>query len=208
MNKNQIQEGEGRFVMGKQQELKRKRLMEQAERLFLEKGYKAVTMEDIAAAAGISKMTIYNQYHSKENLFTEICLETVRRFNVSVEKLVWQQTSTFDRLRAYFEEGQQTADDYSSAFIKDVYDMPYMIQRITQYKKDTTLKILWDILDEGGRAGEIREVDRSFMVRLLDVLTAGMIQLMPQIKEEELLAFNKQLFDFIKRGLLVQEQDR
>jgi TetR/AcrR family transcriptional regulator, cholesterol catabolism regulator len=72
--------------MGKQQELKRKRLMEQAERLFLEKGYKAVTMEEIAAAAGISKMTIYNQYHSKENLFTEICLEMVRRFNEGCRK--------------------------------------------------------------------------------------------------------------------------
>lgn len=194
--------------MGKQQELKRRRLMEQAERLFSEKGYKAVTVEEIAAAAGISKMTIYNQYHSKENLFTEICLEMVRRFNEGIEKLVWQQTNTFDRLRVYFEVGQKAADDFSPAFFKDFYDMPYLIKTVADYKKETTLQILWDILDEGARAGEIREVERPFMVRLLDVLTAGIMQLMPQVGEEDLLAFNKQLFDFIKRGLLVQEQDR
>ena len=194
--------------MGKQQELKRKRLMEQAERLFMEKGYKAVTMEEVAAAAGISKMTIYNQYHSKENLFTEICLEMVRHYNDKVEKAVWQQKSTFERLRVYFEVGQKAADDYSPAFIKDFYDLPYLIKRVSDYKKETTLQILWDILDEGARAGEIREVERPFMVRLLDVLTAGMIQLLPQMGEEEMFTFNRQLFDFIKRGLLVQEQDR
>lgn len=194
--------------MGKQQELKRRRLMEQAERLFMEKGYKAVTMEEVAAAAGISKMTIYNQYHSKENLFTEICLEMVRRFNEKVEKLVWQQSNTFDRLRVYFEVGQKIADDYSPAFYKDFYDLPYLIQTVSEYKKETTLQILWDILDEGARAGEIREVERPFMVRLLDVLTAGMMQLLPQMGEEEMFTFNRQLFDFIKRGLLVQEQDR
>ena len=194
--------------MGKQQELKRKLLMEQAERLFMEKGYKAVTMEEVAAAAGISKMTIYNQYHSKENLFTEICLEMVRHYNDKVEKAVWQQKSTFERLRVYFEVGQKAADDYSPAFIKDFYDLPYLIKRVSDYKKETTLQILWDILDEGARAGEIREVERPFMVRLLDVLTAGMIQLLPQMREEEMFTFNRQLFDFIKRGLLVQEQDR
>lgn len=194
--------------MGKQQELKRRRLMEQAERLFLEKGYKAVTMEEIATAAGISKMTIYNQYHSKENLFTEICLEMVRHYNDKVEKAVWHQTNTFDRLRVYFEVGQKAAADFSPTFYKDFYDMPYLIKKVSDYKKETTLQILWDILDEGARAGEIREVERPFMVKLLDVLTAGMMQLLPQMGEEEMLSFNKQLFDFIRRGLLVQEQDR
>lgn len=194
--------------MGKQQELKRKRLMEQAERLFLGKGYKAVTMEEIAAATGISKMTIYNQYHSKENLFTEICLEMIRRFNKNVEEKAWQEATTFDRLRVYFEVGQEDADDYSPAFYQDVYDMPYLIQTMSDYKKETTLQILWDILEEGSRTGEIRQVDKDFMVMLLDVLTAGMMQLMPQINNVEMLTFNKQLFEFIKRGLLIQEQDR
>lgn len=191
--------------MGKQQALKQQRLAEQAERLFMEKGYKAVTMAEIASAAGISKMTIYNQYHSKENLFTEISLEMVRRFNQEVEKLVWQETDTFERLRVYFEKGQQAQDTYASVFLKDVYDMPYLIQTISNYKKETTLQILWDILDKGALSGEIKNADKVFMVRLLDVLTAGMIQLMPGINNEEMLVFNKQLFDFIRRGLLVQE---
>jgi hypothetical protein len=111
-----------------------------------------------------------------------------------VEKLVWQQTNTFDRLRVYFEVGQKAADDYSPAFFKDFYDLPYLIQTVSDYKKETTLQILWDILDEGARTGEIREVERPFMVRLLDVLTAGMMQLMPQMEKMKCLQLQQTAF--------------
>lgn len=188
--------------MATQQEIKRQRLLEQAERLFLEKGFKAVTMEEMAAAAGISKMTIYNQFQSKENLFAEINLILIRRFNREVEQAVGKETNTFDRLRVYFEKGQGTADQISTAYFKDVYEMPYLIQAITAYKRETTLQILLDILDEGARCGEIREGDQTFVVHLLDVLTAGMMQLLPTMKDQEMMAFNFQLFDFIQRGLL------
>ena len=188
--------------MATQREMKRQRLLEQAERLFLEHGFKAVTMEAVAAAAGISKMTIYNHFHSKENLFLEISMLLIRRFNEEVTQLVWQQDNTFDRLRVYFEKGQQIMETYSPAYIRDVYDMPYLINAITEYKKKTTMQILWDILKEGNRMGEIRKMDQQFVVQLLDVLTIGMLQLMPKMDEVELIRFNQQLFRFIKLGLL------
>ncbi len=188
--------------MATQQEIKRQRLLEQAERLFLEKGFKAVTMEEMAAAAGISKMTIYNQFQSKESLFTEINLLLIRRFNREVEEAVWQEKNTFDRLRVYFEKGQETADQFSTAYFKDVYEMPYLIKTIADFKRKTTLQILVDILDEGVRRGEVREGDQTFVIRLLDVLTAGMLQMMPFLEDQEMMTFNFQLFDFIQRGLL------
>ena len=194
--------------MTTQQKIKRQRLLEQAERLFLGKGYKAVTMDEIAAAAGISKMTIYNQFQSKENLFAEINLSLIRQFNQLVEKEVWEETNTYDRLRVYFEKGQETTERFSPVYFKDVYAMPYLIKIITEFKRKTTLKILMDILNEGARVGDIRESDQQFVVQLLDVLTAGMMQLMPGMKEEELLDFNRQLFDFIKRGLMADASEQ
>src|SRR5690348_18375566 len=43
-----------------------------ARRLFFEKGYAGATMEDIAAAAGLARRTLYNNYPGKEALFLEI----------------------------------------------------------------------------------------------------------------------------------------
>lgn len=40
--------------------------------LFLDKGYAGTTMEEIAALAGITKRTLYNNYADKEALFTHI----------------------------------------------------------------------------------------------------------------------------------------
>jgi TetR/AcrR family transcriptional repressor of mexJK operon len=47
-------------------------VVEAATGLFLQKGYAATTMEEIAALAGISKRTVYNNYRDKRVLFTEI----------------------------------------------------------------------------------------------------------------------------------------
>jgi len=50
---------------------------EAATTLFLEKGYEGTTMEDIAARAGIAKRTLYNNYATKEALFTQIVTDTI-----------------------------------------------------------------------------------------------------------------------------------
>jgi len=50
-------------------EEKRRRILEAATRLFTEQGYEGTSVDDIAAAAGVSKQTVYTHYESKENLF-------------------------------------------------------------------------------------------------------------------------------------------
>jgi len=48
-----------------------------ARTLFLKKGYAGTTMEEIAAAAGLTKRTLYNNYPGKDALFTQIVVETI-----------------------------------------------------------------------------------------------------------------------------------
>jgi TetR/AcrR family transcriptional regulator, regulator of autoinduction and epiphytic fitness len=43
-----------------------------AQRLFLERGFGAVSMDDLAAAAGVARRTLYNQFASKEEIFREM----------------------------------------------------------------------------------------------------------------------------------------
>jgi TetR/AcrR family transcriptional regulator, mexJK operon transcriptional repressor len=53
--------------------------MEAAMALFLRDGYRTTTMEHIAAAAGVSKPTVYKFFADKERLFTETILEAIER---------------------------------------------------------------------------------------------------------------------------------
>jgi len=51
---------------------KSKQMLNAAQRLFAQSGYAAVSMDDIAKTAGVSKATLYSHFDSKEKLFAEI----------------------------------------------------------------------------------------------------------------------------------------
>lgn len=56
-----------------------RRILDIATRLFVEQGYAATSIEQIAAAAGAGKQTIYRRYASKEELFRAVISEQGRR---------------------------------------------------------------------------------------------------------------------------------
>lgn len=50
---------------------KRAAILEAAERMFLQHGFEGVSMDQIAAAAAVSKLTVYSHFGDKDALFTE-----------------------------------------------------------------------------------------------------------------------------------------
>lgn len=53
----------------------RQAIIAAAERLFLERGFGSVSMDELAEAAGVARRTLYNQFASKEDLFREMLLK-------------------------------------------------------------------------------------------------------------------------------------
>ncbi|MGH3181351.1 MAG: TetR/AcrR family transcriptional regulator, partial [Streptosporangiaceae bacterium] len=51
---------------------KRRAILNAATTLFLHDGYQATSMDEIAAAAAVSKQTVYKQFADKQSLFREI----------------------------------------------------------------------------------------------------------------------------------------
>jgi TetR/AcrR family transcriptional repressor of mexJK operon len=56
---------------------KRRAIVEAATGAFLAGGYRGTSMDEIAAAAGVSKQTVYKQFVDKQRLFVEIVTGTV-----------------------------------------------------------------------------------------------------------------------------------
>lgn len=50
----------------------REAIVEAAVRLFLQRGFGSVSMDDLAEAAGLARRTLYNQFASKEEIFREM----------------------------------------------------------------------------------------------------------------------------------------
>jgi AcrR family transcriptional regulator len=50
----------------------RERILHEAYRKFIEYGYAAVSMQQIAGSAGVTKATLYHHFRDKEDLFFEV----------------------------------------------------------------------------------------------------------------------------------------
>ena len=57
----------------------REAIVDAAQRLFLERGFGSVSMDELAEAAGLSRRTLYNQFASKEEIFREMLLRASRQ---------------------------------------------------------------------------------------------------------------------------------
>ena len=64
----------------------RAKISEVAARLFLERGYDAVTVAEVARAAGVSSVTVFNHFPRKEDLFLDREADAVEFLHVAVRE--------------------------------------------------------------------------------------------------------------------------
>jgi len=62
----------------KEKEIRRKDIIDAAERIFFTKGYDNATMDDVAKEAEFSKRTVYVYFNSKEQIYFEIMIRGYR----------------------------------------------------------------------------------------------------------------------------------
>src|SRR6201997_901820 len=70
----QVRKGANEAVAKVRRAGSREAIVHAAERLFLERGFGAVSMDELAEAAGVARRTLYNQFTSKEEIFREMLL--------------------------------------------------------------------------------------------------------------------------------------
>jgi AcrR family transcriptional regulator len=79
---------------------KRRAIIEAATTAFLEHGYRGTSMDSVAAAAGVSKQTVYQHFGDKQRLFRELIAATVQEASDPV----------YDEVRRLADSGQLEHD--------------------------------------------------------------------------------------------------
>ncbi|GAA3979740.1 TetR/AcrR family transcriptional regulator [Actinomadura viridis] len=64
--------------------VRREQLTDVAERLFIDNGYAAVTMEDIARTAGVTRPVVYNHFQSKEGAYLACVERALQQHNAEM----------------------------------------------------------------------------------------------------------------------------
>jgi len=82
----------------------RKEIMDAALKLFSEKGYHNVSMEEIAKESEFSVGTLYNFFKSKEDLYKSLVREVADKFHSLLIEAVEKEGDVIERLRDYLRE--------------------------------------------------------------------------------------------------------
>ncbi len=84
------------------------KILDTAERLFVEKGYDRASLQDIIEATGLSKGAIYHHFASKEDIFYSVC-DRIGQHNAEVLAKVRDDSSLngLEKLRAIFKVSLQ-----------------------------------------------------------------------------------------------------
>lgn len=81
-------------------ETQKEQIVEVAARLFVDRGYKGISMREIAQAAGLSKAGIYHHFRDKESLFLAVLTANLQRIERLIEAACQEQSSARARLHA------------------------------------------------------------------------------------------------------------
>lgn len=90
--------------MAIRQEARRRTVREAALRVFSAKGYRAASMHDIAAEAGMGKASLYHYISSKEEVLTDLYEEVLRENVLAVRQISGRELSAVEALRQVITE--------------------------------------------------------------------------------------------------------
>jgi TetR/AcrR family transcriptional regulator, mexJK operon transcriptional repressor len=68
--------------------LKRRTILDAARGVFLDKGYAGASMDEVAAVAGASKVTVYRYFADKQRLFASVVADAIEQAEAGTQDLV------------------------------------------------------------------------------------------------------------------------
>lgn len=136
----------------KRREKKKESIRLAAQQLFMERGFRAVSVAEIAAKAGVSQVSIYNYFGSKEKLASYVIdyymdeqfqvfidvIESPQPFLVKLEKAFFQSAKAYETMHMEFVDTFISSDPEIANLLADYEEklFPYMMKFIEQGWKE------------------------------------------------------------------------
>lgn len=123
-------------------EQRERQMLDAAHRLFAERGFAAVTMDEIAAAVGITKPLLYNYFGNKERLYLACMQPAGDALVAAVVDAVRQTATPADALdagmRAFFAFVAEDRDAWRVLFDETVPASGVVAQGVAEYRERLT----------------------------------------------------------------------
>ena len=145
--------------MGEKSVQKRKFILETARNVFVEKGFKKVTMKDIVEACGISRGGLYLYFDSTSQIFMEVMkLESEEADDVFSDSITEDATAA-DILVLFLQEQKKELLRKKNTLTQAVYEFyfenqPSKRDNVLKKQFDSAVKIIEKLIETGVENGE------------------------------------------------------
>jgi len=153
----------------------RRRILDQAQQLFLAHGYHGVSIRDIVQACGLSNAALYYHFGDKQNLFVEVFKNYIAVLAQQLQEAGADKGSCRERLASM-------AEAHAHFMLKSRCELHTLIRDLVQCDSEEIQQLIQEakgqipsmfavVMEEGIAGGEIRRVD----AQRVSVLLLGMI---------------------------------
>lgn len=152
----------------------RQKLFAALSTLMTERGFDAITLAEIAAAAGVGRTAVYNHFPDKEALLVGFITHETEQYAATLQRALDDLDDPVERLRTYVSQQIQLKRIYH---IAPGPDLRSVLSRQTQARVREHVvvveRILRDILSDGIASGAFPAQDLDTTVPLVNACLSG-----------------------------------
>jgi len=200
----------------KERENRRSAILKAARKLFFDRGFKSVTVDNIAAKAEVSKGSVYLYFKSKEEIYTQILInDNIAAFEDSKNKFSAKEAPAVELLLGF-------ADNYINYFLDDnelfrilmtfmlhANDMILTDEQNSQLIQTThaNIDVVYEILQKGVDSGEfspainIRQTQNAIWGLLNGVISLFIFMGNPAKRAEKIHSTVRDSLNILIKGL-------
>lgn len=188
------------MARNKYPEVTEERILDVAQRLFLEKGYENTTIQDIVdGLGGMTKGAVYHHFKSKEDIMGAVGDRMFFQNNPFEAVKKRQDLNGLEKLREAVRLNQADQDrETMTAQSLSIYKSPRLLVEMIDSNRRVLTPYFQELIEEGNRDGSIHTVYAKEIAELLPLLTSLWLlpSVFPGTKEEM-----RRKFDFLAEML-------
>lgn len=149
----------------------RDRILYEAARLFVNKGYNGVSMREIGEASGMTKAALYYHFKDKQDLLREIIKASLEKTQAQFSKFPDTTLSTREQIsqmiNQVFHQEAGERGILHLIYVEASHMEEALHNEITAIYHDQFLNVLEKILQNGVQRSELKIIDSRLAARLL-----------------------------------------
>ena len=136
---------------------KKEAVLEAGRRLFMEQGILQTSMEQIAEAVPVSKMTIYNYFQSKEGLLEQVVDRLIEQSWHMYREVMDRAKDPLEALSLFYKEQDRFAMDVTQPFVTDLAKFPDQMEKLMAFNHEKIIPEFEMLIFKGQQLGQIRK---------------------------------------------------